>query len=134
MQFTTVCSSNHTLRHLNRCQQMLVRNERNTKTILRQWAEVSKTDLLHSFLVLCSIGSPYFLFVSFLSRGCIRVRLLRLNFLTFQKTSTQLLTTHFLTSGPLLYSYSSNARPCQFGCFNTQKPKWRNGPHRVIPD
>ena len=41
MQFTTVCSSNHTLRHLNRCQQMLlVHNERNTEAILRQWAEV----------------------------------------------------------------------------------------------
>ena len=41
MQFTTVCSSNHTPRHLNRYQQMLlVNNERNTKTILRHWAEV----------------------------------------------------------------------------------------------
>ena len=41
VQFTTGCSSNNTLRHLNRCQQMLlVHNERNTKTILRQWAEV----------------------------------------------------------------------------------------------
>ena len=44
-----------------------------------------QTDLLHSFLILRSIGSPYFLFASFLSRGCIRVRFLRLNFLTFQK-------------------------------------------------
>ena len=41
VQFTTVCSSKHTLRHLNRCQQMwLVHNERNAKTISRQWAEV----------------------------------------------------------------------------------------------
>ena len=41
MQFTAVCSSNHTLRYLNRCQQMwLVHNERNAKTISRQWAEV----------------------------------------------------------------------------------------------
>ena len=30
--------------------------------------------LLHSFLILCSIGSPYFLFASFLSRGCLRIR------------------------------------------------------------
>ena len=69
---------------------MFVHNERNTKTILRQWAEVAKTDLLHSFLILYSIGSPYQVFLttvfaSFLSRGCIRVRFLRLNFLTFQK-------------------------------------------------
>ena len=39
----------------------------------------------HFLYLLCSIGSPYFLFASFLSRGCIRVRFLRLNFLTFQK-------------------------------------------------
>ena len=45
VQFTTACSSNHTLRHLNRWQQMfLVHNERNTKTILRQWAEVGLED------------------------------------------------------------------------------------------
>ena len=38
VQFTTACSSNHTMRHLNRCQQMwLVHNERNTKTVLLQW-------------------------------------------------------------------------------------------------
>ena len=72
MLFTTVCSSNHTLRHLNRCQQMLlVHNERNTNIILRQWAEVLRqaccTHFLYSAL---SIGCPYFLFVSFLSRGC----------------------------------------------------------------
>ena len=42
-------------------------------------------DLLHSFLILCYIVSPYFLFASSLSRGCIRVRFLKLNFLTFQK-------------------------------------------------
>ena len=104
------------------------------KTILRQWAEVAKTDLLHSFFILCSVGSPF----SYLPVSC-RVAVSEYDFLGwisefFKKTSTQLLTTHFLTSGPLLYSYSSNARPCQFGCFNTQKPKWRNGPHRVIPD
>ena len=35
-----------------------------------------QTDLLHSLLILCSIGSPYFLFTSFLSRGGIPVRFL----------------------------------------------------------
>ena len=44
-----------------------------------------QTDLLHSFLILRSIGSPYFLFASFLSRGCIRVRFLRLNFFNSSK-------------------------------------------------
>ena len=62
-----------------------------------------QTDLLHSFRLLCSIGYPFSFFSSFLSCGCIRVRFLRVNFLTVQKTSNQLLTTHFLTSGPLLY-------------------------------
>ena len=44
-----------------------------------------QTDLCHSFLILCSIGSPYFLFCQFLVAWCIRVRFLRLSFLTFQK-------------------------------------------------
>ena len=49
----------------------------------RRWCGflLSSADLLHSFLIFCSIGSPYFLFASFLSRGCVRVRFLRLNFL-----------------------------------------------------
>ena len=112
VQFTTVCLSNHTLSHLNRCQQMLVHNERNTKPsyanglrwALQLWKiQNCATQPKHWSLILCSIGYPYFIFASFLSRGCIRVRFLRLNLLTFQKTNTQIHTTHFLTSGPLLY-------------------------------
>ena len=85
--FTTACSSNHTLRHRNRCQQMLlVHNERNTKIILRQWAEVLRQACCTHFLY----AAPSDVLISYLSVSCrvavgIRVRFLTLNFFTVQK-------------------------------------------------
>ena len=57
---------------------LLIHNERNTKTILRQWAEVTKTDLLHSFLILRAALSD--LFIAYSPVSC-RVAVFEYDFL-----------------------------------------------------
>ena len=88
---------------------LLVHNERNTKTILRQRAEVGDSKVCNTTKTLVTYTLLYrislFLICQFLVAWLYSSSISYAEFLDFskKKASTQLLATHFLTSGPLLY-------------------------------
>ena len=114
VQFITVCSSNHTLRHLKRCQQMDVVSTQRTKyknhLTPMGWGGPLSFGRFKSVQHNRNTGHLYSalsdLLISYLPVSC-RVAVFEYDFLGWislllKKTCTQLLTTHFLTSGPLL--------------------------------